>query len=126
MRLLFVCLCAGLLSACSSLAVPEGRTLSRALPMQDSQTTSLGRAIAPLAQAHPGQSGIFPLADAHEAFAARVLLARAAERTLDVQFYIWRLDTTGLVRAFASAAALVAPASRSAARALRCAMASSE
>ena len=95
MRLLFVCLCAGLLSACSSLAVPEGRTLSSALPMQDSQTTSLGRAIAPLAQAHPGQTGIFPLADAHEAFAARVLLARAAERTLDVQYYIWRLDTTG-------------------------------
>ena len=30
-----------------------------------------------------------------EAFAARVLLARAAERSLDVQYYIWHGDTTG-------------------------------
>jgi putative cardiolipin synthase len=33
------------------------------------------------------------LADAHDAYAA--LLARAAQRTLDVQYYIWRNDTTG-------------------------------
>jgi putative cardiolipin synthase len=59
------------------------------------QASALGRATAPLADAHPGQCGIFPLADAREAFAARVLLARAAERTLDVQYYIWRADTTG-------------------------------
>ena len=59
------------------------------------QASALGRATAPLADAHPGQSGIFPLSDAREAFAARVLLARAAERTLDVQYYIWRADTTG-------------------------------
>jgi putative cardiolipin synthase len=35
------------------------------------------------------------LADAHDAYAARALLARAAQRTLDVQYYIWRNDTTG-------------------------------
>ena len=95
MRFLFLCLCASLLTACGSLAPPEGRTLSSGLPMHDSQTTSLGRVIAPLAQAHPGESGAFPLPDARDAFAARILLARAAERTLDVQYYIWRLDTTG-------------------------------
>jgi len=31
----------------------------------------------------------------HDAFAARALLARLAERTLDVQYYIWHGDTTG-------------------------------
>jgi putative cardiolipin synthase len=48
-----------------------------------------------LAKAHPGKSGIYPLPDARDAFAARVLLAQAAERTLDAQYYIWRKDMTG-------------------------------
>jgi putative cardiolipin synthase len=38
---------------------------------------------------------VHPLTDGREAFAARVLLAEAAERTLDVQCYIWRGDATG-------------------------------
>ena len=33
--------------------------------------------------------------EGREAFAARVLLAAHADRTLDVQYYIWRGDTTG-------------------------------
>src|SRR5690606_24846085 len=55
----------------------------------------LGRALAPSTAAHPGMSGIVPLASGREAFAARVLLARAAERSIDVQYYIWNGDVTG-------------------------------
>lgn len=95
MRSFFLCLCAGLLVGCASMAAPEGQTPSSALPEAEGQATVLGRAITPQAQAHPGTSGIFSLADAREAFAARILLARVAERTLDVQYYIWRQDTTG-------------------------------
>ncbi|MBS0461554.1 MAG: phospholipase D family protein [Proteobacteria bacterium] len=57
--------------------------------------TALEAAIAPLAAAHPGCSGIHPLPDGLDAFAARMLLARAAQRTLDVQYYIWDDDKTG-------------------------------
>ena len=35
------------------------------------------------------------LPNGRDAFAARMLLARAAERSLDVQYYIWHDDTTG-------------------------------
>jgi len=35
------------------------------------------------------------LANARDAFAARALLAKAAERSLDVQYYIWHKDLTG-------------------------------
>ena len=49
----------------------------------------------PLVQEHPGRSGIVALPDGHDAFAARALLADAAERTLDVQYYIWRNDMSG-------------------------------
>ena len=71
----------------------EGRETSHAL--LDTAETGLGRALAGAISEHPGQSGIYPLLQARDAFAARVLLARAAERTLDVQYYIWRDDLTG-------------------------------
>src|SRR5690606_33362163 len=49
----------------------------------------------PLVAAHPGVSGVLPLADPLDAFAARALLADAAERSIDVQYYIWKGDTSG-------------------------------
>ena len=61
----------------------------------------LSRACAPLAEARAGKTGVFPLRDPLDAFAARMLLAQAAERTLDVQYYIWRQDTTGTLLAAA-------------------------
>ncbi len=83
-----------LLTGCA-LPPLDGRTETRALPPADAAATALGRALSAQVQAHPGESGILPLADALESFAARVLLVRAAERTLDVQYYIWRDDLTG-------------------------------
>jgi putative cardiolipin synthase len=50
---------------------------------------------AAAATARDGCSGIHALPIAQEAFAARAALARAAERSLDVQYYIWHGDTTG-------------------------------
>jgi len=73
------------------------RSVSHALTAQEAQATPLGQAIAPLAAAHPGKSGIHALAHAHDAFAARMMLARAAERSLDVQYYIWHADMTGVL-----------------------------
>src|SRR5262247_404102 len=71
----------------------EGRKPSVAF--SDTAQTRLGRAASPRAAAHPDVSGIHPLRDAREAFAARALLAGLAERSLDVQYYIWRKDLTG-------------------------------
>jgi putative cardiolipin synthase len=83
----------GILAGCSSLPPLEGRTTSTAY--LDTAGTRLGAATAALNAAHPGLSGIYPLVGGRDAFAARALLARAAERSLDVQYYIWRNDTTG-------------------------------
>jgi len=76
--------------------LPEA-TARTSLALLDTGDTRLGRALEALAASHVGLSGIHPLQDAHDAFAARMLLARAAERTLDVQYYIWRQDLTGLL-----------------------------
>jgi len=71
----------------------DGRTVSSAV--NETRETQLGHVVAPLLEAHPNVSGIFPLRDARDAFAARMRLAQRAERTLDVQYYIWRNDMTG-------------------------------
>src|ERR1700737_2074164 len=91
--ILALCVGAGLIGGCSTLPSLENRRTSTAL--FDTGDTRLGRAISPMVDAHPGLSGIYPLPDARDAFAARALLARAAERTLDVRYYIWRNDTSG-------------------------------
>jgi putative cardiolipin synthase len=61
----------------------------------DTGNTTLGRAVAPRAAAHPGYSGIHPLPGALDSFAARMLLMRTAERSLDLQYYMWHQDMTG-------------------------------
>ncbi len=57
--------------------------------------TRIGASVDGLTRDHPGLSGIHPLANPHDAFAARMLGAAAAENSLDVQYYIWRRDMTG-------------------------------
>lgn len=88
------CVLVGLLAGCS-LPSLEGRTVSQALSPAEASSTALGRALVPQVRTYPGKSGIYSLADAHDAFAARVLLARSAEKTIDIQCYIWRPDVTG-------------------------------
>jgi cardiolipin synthase C len=87
-------LCAAALAGCQ--LPPLGhRTESTALTAQEAETTPLGHAIAGELAAHPGLTGIDPLPDPLDSFAARVDLVRTAQRTLDVQYYIWRNDLTG-------------------------------
>ncbi|HTN66176.1 MAG TPA: phospholipase D family protein, partial [Burkholderiaceae bacterium] len=73
--------------------MPGGRPVSAMLP--NNADTRLGKSVAPLVQVHPGVSGVVALRDGRAAFAARALLADAAERTLDVQYYIWHRDMSG-------------------------------
>jgi len=85
------------LSSMGGCALPslENRPPSVSLPSDQSRDTPLGQAITPLAARHSGKSGLHPMGDPRESFAVRVLLARAATRTLDLQYYIWHGDTTG-------------------------------
>ncbi|HWK62361.1 MAG TPA: phospholipase D family protein [Eoetvoesiella sp.] len=84
-----------LIGGCVTAPSLQNRPASHALSVDESRATTLGRAEARLAAAHPGKTGIHMLSNAHEAFAARALLARAAQRTLDIQYYIWHKDLTG-------------------------------
>lgn len=85
----------GMFSACSTPPPLDGRSTSQALLSRDGSDTRLGRGLAPAVERHPGLSGVTPLADPLDAFAARMLLIAAAQRTIDIQYYIWRDDITG-------------------------------
>ncbi|MFL1485618.1 phospholipase D family protein [Marinobacter sp. LN3S78] len=85
-----------LLAGCSLPVVDHGSDLT-GLPESEVRETLIGRSVATLASRNPCDTGVYPLYEPLDAFASRVLLIRAAERTLDVQYYIWQEDTTGLL-----------------------------
>lgn len=82
------------ITACSQIA-PVERKPSHAFDSQETADTLLGRALAPAMREHPGLSGVVPLPDSLDAFAARMISIAAAERSIDIQYYIWRDDITG-------------------------------
>lgn len=63
--------------------------------MPPAQTGPLAGALDRLGENHAGLTGIAPLQNGADAFAARFFLAEAAVSSLDVQYYIWRGDMTG-------------------------------
>jgi putative cardiolipin synthase len=81
-----------LLAGCASL--PENYPREESWKL-DAIGTRLATAFDARAVAHPGQSGAYPLGEGIEALAARVALARAADKSLDVQYYIWHADESG-------------------------------
>jgi putative cardiolipin synthase len=109
LRGLALLLLAAVISGCASLPPLAGRSDSSAI--RDTGSTRLGRAIAPLAARHgarpadqaaylePGtavKAGLHALSGGREALAARVVLADAAERAIDIQYYFWRSDRSGM------------------------------
>src|SRR5437764_10066777 len=82
-----------LVAACGTLPPPKDRVETTAL--SDTSETELGRAFAPGVASNPGKTGVRSLPDPRDAFAARVLLAEAAEKSLDVQYFIWNGDHVG-------------------------------
>jgi len=81
-----------LATGCAGL--PEQTARVHSTHLAASASTPLGRAVA-AQQEGVGLSGLRALSDPLDAFAARILLSQRAERSLDVQYYIWRPDTTG-------------------------------
>ena len=79
--------------ACTSLPTDYPKTVSSAL--KSPVTTGVGGLFEREARRHPGKSGFAVIPNNREAFTDRVALARFAEKTLDVQYFIWSSDTIG-------------------------------
>ena len=81
------------LASCATLPTASERVPSHA--DRDTGNTRLAQTSRNVLAGHAGLSGFLPLPNGVDAFLARIALSEAAERTLDVQYYIWRNDLTG-------------------------------
>lgn len=82
-----------LTSGCTSLPTDYPKTVTTAF--EAPETTGVGGLFERAAARHPGKSGFVLLAGNREAFTDRIALADFAEKTLDVQYFIWSPDTVG-------------------------------
>lgn len=64
------------------------------------QSTSMGKIFEKDAAKHPGKSGFDLLKYGREAFTARIAMTKMAEKSLDLQYYVWEPDTTGRLLAY--------------------------
>ncbi|GAA5175655.1 phospholipase D family protein [Niveibacterium umoris] len=92
LRAALVALALGL-GGCATLPVDVAREASHA--PTDTAATRLGQASAKLTSALAGRNAFRPLPDGVDALLARLALTQIAERSLDLQYYIWRDDLTG-------------------------------
>lgn len=93
MTAVVLCCCAGVMAGCASLPASAQRTPSVA-PANTSDTP-LGKVLAPRLAQHPGESLFYPLQSGPDALAARLAMARAASRSLDLQTYEFVTKGTG-------------------------------
>ena len=91
-KVLFLILMISALSGCASLPVNYPRTPTTAL--LHPEETRTWKMIQRQLDTHPGDSGFYLLPSGVDAFVARILLINAAERTLDLQYYIFHGDIT--------------------------------
>jgi len=92
--LLAVLMALSLVTGCAPLPENVGRKETHAYP--DTGDTRLGREISRQEAAHPpGESGFHLLSHGLDAFVARAALAQVAERSIDVQYYLYHDDLVG-------------------------------
>ena len=85
------CFCAvGFTGGCASAPLDFPRTASFAF--QSPQETALGRNLLHQTAAHPGETGAYLLPSGHDALVARAVLIDAAEKSIDVQYFIFDDD----------------------------------
>ena len=82
-----------LFTGCATVPGDYPRTSSTAF--EGYLDTRLGAMIEEDAVQHPGESGFAIIRYGRPAFTARVALTELAEKSLDVQYYIWAADATG-------------------------------
>jgi cardiolipin synthase C len=84
-----------LLAGCVTLPPGSDFPKTASLAIAHPEETRLGRQFESAVRANRGNSGFRILSAGVEGFLTRVQIANAAERTLDLQYYILRADETG-------------------------------
>src|SRR5512140_2585766 len=90
-----VILIVALVAGCATLPPGSAYPKTASSALAHPEETKLGRRYEGLARANRGNSGFRMLTEGVDGFLTRAEMANAAERTLDLQYYIFRGDETG-------------------------------
>ncbi|TXJ06068.1 MAG: phospholipase D family protein [Acinetobacter sp.] len=85
------------LYACSTLPQRQPNIPTSYSTDIDTRDTYLASMFEPLKQQHPQLTGFHVLYDPHQALITRLQLINRAEKTLDLQYYIWENDKVGVL-----------------------------
>jgi putative cardiolipin synthase len=94
-RCVMLCLTALLCAGCASLPPGTGFPRTTSTALAHPEQTRLGQQFAAGAALHPGMSGFRLLSVGVDGFLMRMQMIHAAERTIDLQYFIFRGDETG-------------------------------
>ena len=86
-----------LITGCASVPTDYPRPPSTTFP--DYASTAIGAYLEKAAAGHPDQSGFAIFPDGRRAFTSRIAMTELAEKTLDLQYFIWDEDATGRILA---------------------------
>ena len=81
------------LAGCATAPLDFPREYSEAIA--DTSDTYLGKEVAEWTQAHPGESGFYPLIKGLDALGIRLAMIDRAERTIDAQYFLMKPDSAG-------------------------------
>ena len=82
-------------TGCATVSFDKPKPHSEAIT--DTADTTLGRDVSQWVVEHGGQSGVYPLSQGMDALGVRLHLAAMAEKSIDLQYFLMKQDTAGLV-----------------------------
>ena len=88
-------LLAGQLIGCATVSFDQPKNPSQAIV--DVSDTTLAKNIAAWTREHGGKSGFYPLIGGMDALGVRLYLAEQAEKSIDLQYFLMKDDSAGIV-----------------------------
>ena len=82
-------------TGCSTVPFDEPKPYSKTIT--DTTDTRLGKGVSKWVDAHDGLSGFYPLSNGMDSLGVRLRLAEVAEKSIDLQYFLMKNDTAGLV-----------------------------
>ena len=84
-----------LFTGCATVSFNQSKLYSFAIT--DTGDTALGKSVADWVALNEGLSGFYPLRQGMDALGVRLRLAEIAEKSIDMQYFLMKLDTAGAV-----------------------------
>jgi len=92
-----VALSTAVLIASSCAQLPKNNEADKSAVITATENTTLGLQSSAARHAYPEKTRLVPLYDGIDAFYARAALAAMAEKSLDLQYFLWHKDLTGQI-----------------------------